>query len=69
MVIDKRKTCFYFKFVYVHSTLSANKGRFVDSKYGFCRLVHGTPEGFVLGFLEGPDSASSADLITTATKT
>ena len=50
MVIDKRKTCFYFKFVYVHSTLSANKGRFVDSKYGFCRLVHGTPKGFVLGF-------------------
>ena len=35
--------------------------------YGFRRLVHRTSEIVVLGFLEGPYSASSVDL--TATKT
>ena len=29
-LLIERKTYFYFKFVYVHSTLSANKGIFVD---------------------------------------
>ena len=32
MVIDKEEDiCFYIKFAYVHSTLSANKGIFMDS--------------------------------------
>ena len=72
-LLIEMKTYFYFKFVYIHSALSANKGIFMDYSslnncwfnsqeltisrprkpsncYGFCRLVHGTPEGFVFGF-------------------
>ena len=33
MINDREKdTCFYLKFVYVHSSILANKGTFMDSK-------------------------------------
>ena len=79
MVIDREEGMyFYFQFVYVHATLSASKGIFMDhgsqNNCGFSsqeltisrpfwRLVHGTHEGFVLRFYQAAYSVSSISSI------